>query len=153
MPFHIEISSSLNNARAFNLGEDELLTTILEPWVIGLSFEFGGVEWQPRESRLTILEGRDVDSPGLASGLGWAGALRAAEDVTRPMLEVAEERAPEQSAIVVEAASLEAALNGLRAGRPQRPVEWREAVEMINRRESEITAVVLVVRRPESQAG
>ena len=146
MSFHIEISSSLNNARSFNLDRAELLATILEPWVIGLPLRLDGQEWQPRESRLTILEGPAIDSADAAEP-SWTGALRAAEDVTRPMLEVAEASAPTQTAMVIEADSLEAALNGLRAGRPQRPIEWPTAVQRINERGADLTAVILVVKR------
>jgi hypothetical protein len=143
MPFHVEVSSSLNDARVFNLDEAELLETVLDPWVVGLSFEFGGREWQPRESRLTILEGPVLNSPDPA----WSNALRAAEDVTRPMLEAAEANAPVQAAMVVEADSLEAALKGLRTGRSPRPVHWSAMVERINERDADITAVILVVKR------
>jgi hypothetical protein len=147
MPFYIEISSALNRARMLNVDEEELRKEILEPWVAGLPFNFGGQDWQPRESRLTILQGPAL-APEPAGEDGWEKALRAAEDVTRPMLEAAEASAPARIAVVVEADSLEAALGNLRSGRPPRQIPWATAVERVGNRDPEVTAVVLVVKRP-----
>jgi len=147
MPFHIEISSAVECARVLNLDEPELRRDILEPWVAGLRFEFGGRGWQPRESRLTILEG-----PPLGSDLGpvdgWSSALRAAEDVTRPMLEAAEASAPAQMAVEVAADSVEAAAQELRSGKPPRQISWTRAAERIGARDPDVAAVILVVKRP-----
>lgn len=147
MPFHIEISSALDRARVLNLGEAELRTQILEPWVAGLPFEFGGADWEPRESRLTILQGPALEAHASSDG-GWTDALRAAEDVTRPMLEAAEADAPAQVAVVVEADSVEAALDDLRSGKPPRQISWASAVERIGDRDPDVSAVILVVKRP-----
>jgi len=148
MPFHIEISSALDRARVLNVGEAELRTEVLEPWVAGLPFGFGGSDWEPRESRLTILEGPAL-APHNDAEAGWTDALRAAEDVTRLMLEAAEASAPDQVAVVVEADSVEAALNDLRSGKPPRQVPWATAVERLGGRDPEVSAVILVVKRPE----
>lgn len=146
MPFHIEISSPIDRARVLNVGETELRREVLEPWVSGLPFEFGGKDWHPRESRLTILEGPAL-APGAADD-GWAGALRAAEDVTRTMLEAAEASAPVQMVVEVDADSIEAALAKLRSGKAPRQVPWSRAVERIGGHDPEVAAVILVVRRP-----
>src|SRR5918996_1323257 len=90
MPFHVEISSGLNHARAFNLSVEELRRTVLEPWLTGRSVELGEHEWEPGECSLTILEGRHLDSPDLSFGQGWSNAERAAKDVTRRVLEQTE---------------------------------------------------------------
>jgi hypothetical protein len=148
MPFHIEISSALDRARVLNVGEAELRKEILEPWVAGLPFGFGGRDWEPRESRLTILEGPAIAQPSGAEE-GWVDALRAAEDVTRTMLEAAEASAPAQVAVVVEADSVEAALTDLRSGKPPRQIPWSTAVERIGSRDPEVSAVILVVKRAE----
>jgi hypothetical protein len=148
MPFHIEISSSFDRARVLNIREAELRKQILEPWVAGLPFEFGGRDWTPRESRLTILEGPTLE-PGLGAEAGWANALRAADDVTRPMLEAAEATAPAQVAVVVEADSVEAALKCLRAGKPPQQISWATAVDRIGDRDPEVAAVILVVKPPQ----
>lgn len=148
MPFHIEISSALDRARVLNVGEAELRKEILEPWVAGLPFGFGGRDWEPRESRLTILAGPTLEPHGGAED-GWANALQAAEDVTRRMLEEAEASAPAQVAVVVEADSVEAALKNLRSGKPPRQISWANAIERIGDRDPEVSAVILVVKRPQ----
>ncbi|MGC1167025.1 MAG: hypothetical protein WA862_13055 [Solirubrobacterales bacterium] len=144
MPFHVEISSPVNRVRVLDLDQANLRSEVLGPWVAGLSFEFGDGEWAPRESRLTILEGPAL---GAAAGAdGWGDALRAAEDVTRQMLEAAEASAPAQTAVVIEADSVEAALEALRAGRPTQQIPWSSAAERIGKRDPEVTAVILVVK-------
>ncbi len=146
MPFHIEIRSPVNHARVLNVDADGLREAVLQPWVAGLPFEFGGRDWDPRECRLTILEG-----PTIACGdddSDWSSALRAAEDVTRPMLEAAEASAPAQTAVVVEADSVETALEELRRGRPPRQIPWSAAVERIEGRDPGVAAMILVVKRP-----
>lgn len=147
MAFHIEISSALDRARVLNVGEAELRKQILDPWVAGLPFEFDGRDWEPRESRLTILEGPRLDH-GIGVEDGWAKALRATDDVTRRMLEAAEASAPAQVAVVVEADSVEAAMRDLRSGKAPRQISWATAAERINGRDPEVSAVILVVRRP-----
>ena len=54
MAFHVEISSSLNRARAFNLDEAEV-QRLVERWVSDLMIELGDREWQPRKSSIKIL--------------------------------------------------------------------------------------------------
>jgi hypothetical protein len=149
MPFHVEVSSGHQHARVFNIDEAELSKTVLEPWVVGLPFELGESEWDPRESRLTVLEGPRMDGPHLAFGQGWSNARRSAEDVTRPMLEAAEASAPVRAAGVIAADSLDTALKALRGGRAPQPIHWSAALERINGRDPEVTAVILVVKRPE----
>lgn len=129
----------------FNLDEMDVRTAVLAPWVVGLPFEFGDRDWAPRESRLTILEGPALEA--VDSDEGWESALRAAEDVTRPMLEAAEASAPTQAAMVIEADSVDAALRELRGGRGPRQIPWPTAVERIAARDPEVTAVILVVKR------
>lgn len=146
MPFHVEVSSSTSRARAFNLEEAALRRTVVEPWVAGLPFKFGEHRWEPRGSRLTILEGPQLDAPQLALEQSWSTALRAAEDVTRAMLEAAEASAPAQAAVVVEADSLEAALRQLRGDQPQQQIPWSTAVERVEGRDPEVTGMILVVK-------
>jgi hypothetical protein len=148
MPFHVEISSSLNRARVLNVDEVALREEILESWVTGLPFEFHGQDWEPQQSRLTILEGPALETES-ATEDDWEQALRAANDVTRPMLEAAEASAPERIAVMVEADSVEAALRDLRSGRPPRQIPWAAAVERAGTRDPDITAVILVVKRRE----
>lgn len=148
MPFHVEVNSGHQHARLFNLGEVELRGAVLEPWVAGASFDFGEHEWDPRESRLTILEGPEMKGPDLAFGQGWSNAQRAAKDVTRRLLETAEASAPVRSAGTIAADSLEAALQSMREGSQPQPIHWSAALERIDGRDPEVTAVILVVRPP-----
>jgi hypothetical protein len=144
MSYHVEISSPVDRVRALDLDERELRHDLLEAWVVGLPFEFRGQRWDPRESRLTVLAG-----PAAAGDdeEGWESVLRAAEDVTRPMLEAAEASAPSQRAVVVEADSAEAALEQLRHGGASQQISLVAAVERIERRDPEIATVILVVKR------
>jgi len=144
MSFHVEINSPVSRARVLNLDQTDLRQRVLSPWIAGLPFEFGGGEWARRESRLTILEGPALEST--AGEDAWGHALRAAEDVTRKMLETAEASAPAQTAVVVEANSAETALEALRAGRPTQQIPWSTAAERVGKRDRELTAVILVVR-------
>lgn len=147
MPFHVEIGSPIRFARAMNVEEDELRKAVLEPWVMGLPLTLGEQSWEPRESRLTILRGPALPASVSEDDEGWAVVLRAAEDVTRPMLEAAEASVPAQTAVVVEADSMEVALRGLGTGRTARQIPWATAVERIQARDAEVTGVVLVVKR------
>lgn len=148
MPFHVEISSPVDRARVLNVDEAVLNKEILEPWVTGLPFHFQGQDWQPRESRLTILEGPEFE-PGSEAEDGWEQVLRSAQDVTRTMLETAEEQAPARIALVVEGSSAEAALRELGSGRPPRQIPWTAAVERVAGGDPDVSALILVVKRPE----
>lgn len=146
MPFHVEISSPVDRARVLNIDEATLRREILEPWVAGLPFEFGGRDWEPRESRLTILEG-SVPERDPASDSGWTDALRATDDVTRSMLEAAEASAPAQIAVVVEADSVDAALKDTQTGKLPQQIPWAAAIERLSSGDPDVTAVILVVKR------
>jgi hypothetical protein len=146
VPFHVELSSSLNHVRVFNLSRAELLATVVEPWLANQRFELAESEWTPSDSSLTILEGRHLGNPELAFGQGWSNAQRSAENVTRHVLETAP---PPQlpDAFVVETERPEAVVAEMVAEREVRPVAWAEAAERIDRRDPSVAAVILVVRR------
>jgi hypothetical protein len=150
VPFHVEVRSPLHHARVFNVGEAEL-QQILKPWIAGQTFELGEQEWEPRESQLTILEGRALDGPDLAYGQGWSNALRAAEDVTGRLVEATESETPLPPVVVVEGDSADGGVAQLASGGGSTPIEWAEARERIDGRDPEIAAVVLVLRRPEAE--
>ncbi len=154
MPFHVEVSSysAHRHARVFNLGEAEMRQTVLEPWVEGRPFEFGEKEWDPRECSLRVLEGPTLEGPDLAFGQGWSNAQRSAEDVTRQMLEVAEQGTPVPGAAVIAADSLDTALAMLRAGEGPQPVRWSEAWGRVDGRDPSVAAVILVLRPSEPEA-
>lgn len=146
VPFHVEISSSLEHARVFNLSHEELMATVVEPWLAGRRFELAEHKWEPSESSLKILEGRHLDNPDLAFGQGWSNALRSAENATQRILEAA----PPPSgpdAFVVETEVPEAAVAEMLQGREARPVAWAEAAERTDGRDPSVAAVILVVRK------
>jgi hypothetical protein len=146
MPFHVEVDSSSQRARVFNIGEAELWQTVLEPWIRSQAFEFGEQEFDPRESKLTILEGKTMEGPDLSFGQGWTNALRASEDVTRAVMDAAELRTPPPVAAVVEAGSIEAGLERIRTGSDPAPIGWAEAKERIDGRDPAVAAVILLLR-------
>jgi hypothetical protein len=150
MPFHVQVSSSLHRARVFNLDELELRRTVLEPWVGGRPFLFGEQEWEPRESKLTVLEGPTLDPPDLSFGQGWSNALRSADDVTQQMIGVAIKSVALPVAAVIEADCLDAALASLSAGVEPQPLSWPAALERIDDRDPAVAAVILVLRQPGS---
>ena len=151
MPFHVEVRSPHNHARVFNIGEDEL-GQILKLWIAGQIFEFGEQEWEPRESTLTILEGKALESPDLAFGQGWSNALRAAEDVTRRMVESEEIRAPLAPVVAVVGDSVEGAAAAIAKGGNPAPLEWSEARARIDCRDPAVAAVILVLRPSEPES-
>ena len=149
MPFHVEISASrMRRARAFNLGEEELRNTILEPWTTDRTIELGDREWVPRESSLRVLEGPRLEGPDLAFGQGWSNAERSAREVTGEVLADAESSAPPPPvAVAVDGGSVEEALATLAGGGEPRPVDLAAAQTAIDRRDPNVAAVILVTRR------
>jgi hypothetical protein len=147
MVFHVELTSPKNRARVFNLSREELLSTVIEPWLSDRPFELAEYEWLPSESSLKILEGRHLDNPDLALGQGWSNAERSAENVTRRVL--AEAPPPHlPDAFVVESPLPEAAVADLLADREAQPLSWSQAKEKIDGRDPEVAAVIIVLKRP-----
>jgi hypothetical protein len=146
MCFHVEVSAGIQHARVFNLDRKDLLAKVIGPWLENRPIEMGDREWLPRDSRLRVLEGPHMEPPDLSFGQGWANAERASEDVTRRVLEEAPApRVPD--AFVIETDSPEGLTASVVADGEGRPLPWSEAIEMIDRRDPEIAAVVLVTRR------
>jgi len=145
VPFHVEVSSPLHHARVFNLEGSEL-RQILKLWVAGQTFELGEQEWEPRESKLKVLEGKALEGPDLAFGQGWSNALRSAKDVTRPLLEAEEARAPLAPILAIEAESAGEAAARVAAGADPRPIEWSEVRGQIDGRDPAVAAVIVVLR-------
>src|SRR4051794_4415370 len=85
MAFHVQIRRSLQRAWAFNLDQAEL-QMLLDPWRRERMVDFGEREWDPRTSKLTILEGPELAGPELSFGQGWNNAERSGTDVTAKML-------------------------------------------------------------------
>jgi hypothetical protein len=90
MPFHVEISSGFRQrARAFNLDEAKLRSTILDPWMRDRPIALGDKEWRPRDCKLIILEGPELADTDLTMGRGWSNAEKTAENVTRRLVDAA----------------------------------------------------------------
>jgi hypothetical protein len=91
MPFHVEVSSALRHARAFNLSAEEVRQAVLDPWLSRRTVELGDRRWNPEESELRVLEGPELSNPELSFGQGWANAERSSQDVTARVLGAAQE--------------------------------------------------------------
>jgi hypothetical protein len=103
MTFHVEISSGFRQrARAFNLDEEKLRSTILDPWVQGRPISLGDKEWQPRDCKLIVLEGPELADTDLSMGRGWSNAEKTAENVTRRLIDAATAPSKPVVAIVAE---------------------------------------------------
>lgn len=114
MAFHVEISRGFRRARAFNLDEEKLRSTILEPWMRGRVIPLGDKEWEPKDCKLIILEGPELGDTDLSMGRGWSNAERGAKNVTRRLVE--EAAAPGAGpvvAVLAEDTSAEAAITGM----------------------------------------
>lgn len=150
MSFHIEVSSGLRHARAFNLTREELERAVLEPWLSRRPLELGDRRWDPEESELRVLEGPELTNPELSFGRGWANAERGCEDVTRRLLGAAEaERAREAgpAALLIETSSAVTTVAELAAAHGARPIELEGLGERIADRDPQVAAVIIVVER------
>ncbi len=147
MPFHVELSTGINHARAFNLSREQLLAQVVAPWLEDLSIELGEQDWQPAESQLKILEGPHLSGPDLSFGQGWANAERASENVTKR--ELAAAPTPKHpDTFMVETESPETAVSEMLDGRQATPVAWSEARRRIDGCDPQVAAVILVFKRP-----
>ena len=150
MPFHVEVSSALRHARAFNLDAEELRQAVLEPWLSRRPVELGDRKWNPEESELRVLEGPELSNPELNFGQGWGNAQRSAEDVTARVLGAAQESrgaGAGPTALVIETESAVQTVAELGAAHGARPVELSSLNERIDGRDPEVAAVIVVLQR------
>jgi hypothetical protein len=90
VPFHVEISSGFRQrARAFNLDEVSMRKDVLGPWLLGRRVTLGEKDFEPKDSRLVILEGPELADTDLSMGRGWSNAERVSENVTRRLVDAA----------------------------------------------------------------
>ena len=82
MPFHIELATGRLHARSFNLTEEELRRTVIEPWLSGRPVLLGDRKWTRDDAELKVLEGPELSNQDLAFSQGWSNAQRGATDVT-----------------------------------------------------------------------
>jgi hypothetical protein len=88
--YHVELRESPQRAHAFNLDAARLHAEVVNPWLAGQIFEFGGSEWVPQRMGVVILEGPELPLHSLGMGRGWNNAVRGSKDVTKEVLEAAQ---------------------------------------------------------------
>jgi hypothetical protein len=151
MPFHIEVNGSAGHARSFNLTEEELRQTVVEPWLDNRPILLGDRQWKPDESRLRILEGPVLSNPELSFGQGWANAERGSETVTERVVDAAvavrRQGSTGPAGIVIETDNPVNTLAGLVAGQQTQSVGIDALRERIDGGDPSIAAVILVVQR------
>jgi hypothetical protein len=138
LSFHVELRQFLHVARAFNLSREEVDARILHPWVTGDSIPLQDRSWSAQKSKLTIVEGPDLQAGDLGLGRGWGNALREGRDVTAELVAEAQRQvgpspADELKHDIVSAAQL--------SPLPLRAVVELVAVRNPQRRPSELVAV------------
>lgn len=150
MAFHVEVSSGLRHARAFNLSAEEVRRAVLDPWLSGRQINLGDHKWDPEASELRVLEGPELSNPELSFGQGWANAERASENVTQRVLGAAQEARgtrPDPAALLIETDSAVQTVAQLASTHGARSVELGELSERIDGRDPEVAAVIVVVQR------
>jgi hypothetical protein len=150
MPFHIEVSTGRQHARSFNLTDEELRRTVLDPWLASRPVLLGDRKWTRDEANLKILEGPELTVQDLAFSQGWANAERSASDVTATILGDATEaklagRGP--ATIVIHSDSAVQILADIVSGQETESVPVEEIRERIDGRDPSVAAVILVVQR------
>ena len=114
MAFHVEISSGFRQrARAFNLDEAKLRSTIVDPWIRGRVILLGDKDWEPRDCKLIILEGPELADTDLSMGRGWSNAEKTSENVTRRLIDAAAAPAKPVVAVLAEGESARAEIDGM----------------------------------------
>jgi hypothetical protein len=150
MPFHIEVATGRQHARSFNLTDEELRRTVLDPWLSGRAVLLGDRKWTRDDGQLKILEGPELSVQDLAFSQGWANAQRSSADVTATVLGGATEeqqakRGP--ATIVLHTDSAVQALADIVSGHDTESVPIEEVRERIDSRDPSVAAVILVVQR------
>jgi hypothetical protein len=151
MAFHIEVATGRRHARSFNLTEEELGRTVLDPWLSDRPILLGDRKWtRGDEGRLRILEGPELSIQDLAFSQGWANAERSSTDVTMTVLEGATEgrrasRGP--ATIVIRSDSPVQTLADIVSGHDTESVSIEQARDRIDSRDPAVAAVILVVQR------
>jgi hypothetical protein len=84
--YHVELRQFPHNLCRFNLTEQELRLTVLEPWARDQWIEMGERKWSPQQSKITVLKGPELAVNQLTMGRGWRAAQRQGEDVTDGLL-------------------------------------------------------------------
>lgn len=151
MSFHIEIATGRQHARSFNLTEEELGRTVLDPWLSGRPILLGDRKWtRDDDSRLRILDGPELSMQDLAFSRGWSNAERVSTDVTAAVLEAATEGRRSQrgpAAIVINSDSPVQTVAEIVSGHDTETISLEAARERIDGRDPKVAAMILVVER------
>ena len=152
MPFHIEVATGRSHARSFNLTEEELGRTVLDPWLSDRPILLGDRKWtrNDEDARLRILEGPELSIQDLAFSQGWANAGRSATDVTARLLEAATDGRRSQrgpATLIIRSDSPVQTLADIVSGHETESVSPEKAQERIDSRDPTVAAVILVVQR------
>jgi hypothetical protein len=83
--YHLELRQFPHNVNRFNLDRDALMA-ILAQWIHDRPVELGERRWNPREARITIIEGPELTGADLSMGRGWRSAQRRGRDVTAELM-------------------------------------------------------------------
>jgi hypothetical protein len=129
VPYHVEIGRSISRrAREFNLSEEKLRRTVLDPWLRSSPIQLGDREWDPRKCTLKILEGPRLSLAELGVGQGWSNAERSGKDVTAALLDGAGGGTALGSvAVLAETLSAQLSVTAMLEQLGLRPVEWAQA--------------------------
>ena len=152
MSFHIEVATGKRRARSFNLTEEELGRTVLDPWLSDRQILLGDRKWSRKDedSRLRILEGPELSVQDLAFSQGWSNAERSATDVTVTVLESATEGRRAQrgpATLIVRSDSPVQTLADIVSGHDTESVSPETAKARIDSGDPSVAAVILVVQR------
>jgi hypothetical protein len=127
LAFHVEISSGFRQrARAFNLDESSMRREVLDPWIRGRRITLGDKDFEPRDSRLVILEGPALADTDLSLGRGWSSAEKVSENVTRRLVEAATAPAGGPTVAVLAGGSAETDLQRMLERLELSTVPWAE---------------------------
>jgi hypothetical protein len=84
--FHVELKDNRDIVRAFNLTEEQVVSRFIAPLQAGVRFQIEDKEFEPRKSRLIVVEGPHLAPGELGLGQGWTTARKRGEDVTQRFL-------------------------------------------------------------------
>jgi hypothetical protein len=93
--FHVQLRQRRNTASVFNLSQDDVRSRFVTPMVADRVFDFAEKQWNPRETQLTVLEGRQLRPDELGLGRGWPNAKRTGTEVTDQFLSDGRVRGPQ----------------------------------------------------------
>jgi hypothetical protein len=130
MSFHVEVRQGFRRASAFNLDEQKLRRTVIDPWRSGGPLLLGDREWDPQASTLKILQGPELSAADLAFGRGWQNAERSAKEVTESVISVVARQAA-TVCVLAASPSAEAALADSLRQLAVKAVDWAAVRERI----------------------